>query len=175
MATHYAANFRNGRPDIGAVPVVTPLTGALDKLGKQVNAGQEAKPRPPTNSAANFQIAKEGWLKALAACPGLSGADYAVAIAISVHLNSKRFDAWPSLETLAEMTNRDQSTVWRSVRRLKRLTLLEVREGGGRNVSNRYRPLFGDLDPKTLRRGKKTSANSQRKHCELAERTSEEV
>jgi hypothetical protein len=35
-----------------------------------------------------FQAAKEGWLKVCASYPNLSGADYAVAIALSTYLNS---------------------------------------------------------------------------------------
>ena len=113
----------------------------------------------------------------LAAYPNLSGADYAVAIAIAKHLNTRTFTAWPSLKTLASLTNRDVSTVWKSVERLQELKLLAVSKGGGRNKSNVYRPLLGsiDTDPKTLRRRKKSSAKSQSKHCELEDRTLEEV
>jgi hypothetical protein len=76
-----------------------------------------------------FQIAKEGWLKTCASYPNLSGADLAVVIALSAYLNSKRGDAWPSIETLAEDVNRSRSTVSRSIERLEkagRRTLLVV-------------------------------------------------
>lgn len=136
----------------------------------------------------NFQAAKEKWLKLCASYPNLSGADYAVLIAVSTYLNSKTHDAWPSLERLASDTNRDKSTIWRSLMRLERLGLIGVIHGRGRKNSNRYRPTLGrmEMDPTTLRRkttlrGKmlrtrnEKTANSQRKDCELAGRTLEEV
>lgn len=124
-----------------------------------------------------FQAAKEGWLKVVASYPNLSGADCAIAIAISTYLNSKTGDAWPSLETLATDTNRNRATVWRSIERLELLGLLSVQRARGRTRSNRYKPLLGNMDcnPKTLRRRNKMYANSQQKSCELAVRTSEEV
>jgi hypothetical protein len=124
----------------------------------------------------SFQAAKESWLKAIASYPNLSGSDCAIAMALSTYLNFKTYEAWPSIERLAEDTNRNRATVWRSIERLEKLQLLHVERGRGRHKSNRYRPLMGSLDcnPKTLRRRDNNSANWQRKHCELAERTLEE-
>jgi predicted transcriptional regulator len=124
-----------------------------------------------------FQAAKESWLMVVASHPNLSGADCAVAIAISKHLNSKSRQAWPSLDTLAALTNRDKSTVWRSIEKLEAHQLLHVARARGRTKSNRYRPLMGevDRDPKTLRRRTKKTVNSKHKDCELAVRTLEEV
>jgi hypothetical protein len=51
-----------------------------------------------------FQAAKEGWLKLCASYPNLSGADCAVAIALSTYFNSKTRNAWPSFERLAADT-----------------------------------------------------------------------
>jgi predicted transcriptional regulator len=125
----------------------------------------------------DFQAAKEGWLMTLAAHPNLSGADYAVAIVIAKHLNSTKGTAWPSLKTIAELSNRKPSTVWRSVERLSALGLLKVQKSRGRNKSNIYQPLYGEMarDPKTLRRRTRKTANSKQKDCELAVRTLEEV
>jgi hypothetical protein len=115
-----------------------------------------------------FQAAKEGWLKLVASYPNLSGADLAVVITIFTHLNSMSGDAWPSIETIAFRTNREKSTVWRSIDRLRILGLIEVQKGRGRKQSNRYRPALGtlDYDPKTLRRRNKNIANWKKKDCE---------
>lgn len=158
---------RSGRP-IGEA-----LATALGTLGQRVHEARDVRPTTPVrvSAAGNFQAAKEGWLKVVASCPKLSGADYAVAIVIATHLNSKTGDAWPSLATLAELTHRDASTVWRSVERLSSFGLLQVRKGRGRTESNRYRPLLGNFDPETMRRRKQKTASSHAKHCEFAERT----
>ena len=123
-----------------------------------------------------FQVAKEGWLMAIASYPNLSGSDCAVAITIAKHLNTTLNEAWPSMETIAKLTNRKQCTVWRSIRRLEQLGLLTVLHSRGRHRSNRYRPAYGHMgdDPKTLRRRKKRTASWQRKPCDPAERTLEE-
>lgn len=124
----------------------------------------------------NFQIAKEGWLKAAASYPNLSGSDYAVLITISTHLNFTTNTAWPSIKTIAEMTNRSASTVWRSVERLDKLLLLKVKRAPGRNKSNIYQPGYGEMDmePKTLRRRTRKTANSKEVDCELTGRTYDE-
>jgi hypothetical protein len=129
----------------------------------------------PVNAAGNFQAAKEGWLKTVASYPNMSGADLAIAIALSTYFNSRSREAWPSHERLASDINRNRSTVWRSLVKLERLELLDVVHGRGRRKSNRYRPRFGSVDcePKTLRRRNKSAASSQPKGCELAARTSE--
>jgi hypothetical protein len=140
----------------------------------------------PPHRHGNFQAAKEGWLKLCASYPNLSGADYAVAIALSTYFNSKTRDAWPSFERLAVDTNRNRSTVWRSLRRFENMNLIEVIHGRGRHKVNRYRPKLGcmhvdlkilkrrtTLRGKTLRTCNEKTANSQQKHCELAVRTSD--
>jgi hypothetical protein len=142
---------------------------------------------PAPQHRGGFQAAKESWLKLIASYPNLSGADCAVAIALSTYINFKSGDAWPSLGRLATDTNRSRSTVWRSVRRLESLTLLAVIHARGRKKSNRYRPKLGDMntDPrmlrrptsprgKTLRTRNEKTANSQQKDCGFAARTSEE-
>jgi DNA-binding MarR family transcriptional regulator len=135
-----------------------------------------------------FQAAKEGWLKLVASYPNLSGADYAVVIALSTYLNAKLLNAWPSIETLASDTNRNKSTISRSLRRLEALGLIRVVHSRGRKRSNRYSPSLGSLDIEDLKslkrrttpRGKilrvrnEKTANSQQNDCDLAARTSEE-
>jgi hypothetical protein len=130
----------------------------------------------PSPKSGIFQAAKEQWLMVLVSYPNLSGADYAVALAIAKHLNSKTNWAWPSMQLIAELTNREESTVWRSIQKLERLELLHVMKGRGRNSANKYQPRLGqmDFDLKTLRRRKKNTANWKKKDCELEGRTSEE-
>jgi hypothetical protein len=129
----------------------------------------EAGSKPKVAGNGGFQAAKEGWLTIIASYPNLSGADLAVAVVISKHLNSKTRDAWPSLDLIAELTNREPSTVWRAVGHLKSLGLLEVLPGRGRTKVNRYKPKLGNMgtDPKTLRRRTRKTASSQRKDCEF--------
>jgi helix-turn-helix protein len=100
-----------------------------------------------------FQAAKEGWLKAIARDPRLSGADLAVAIVIATYLNTRTGDAWPSIITLAADTNRNKGTVWRASQRLEKFEYLHITRARGRVKSNRYRPLLGNFDdaPKRLR------------------------
>ncbi|MEI7806613.1 MAG: helix-turn-helix domain-containing protein [Hyphomicrobiales bacterium] len=159
------------------VRVDAALAAALNNLGAGIKASESdyllAKKRP----GGGFQAAKENWLKVVARHPNLSGADCAVAITISTYLNSKTGIAWPSIERLARDTNRDRSTVWRSIERLEKLNLLGVERHPGRNRSNRYRPMLGDMnrDPKTLRRRNTESVSSKQQDCETAVRTLEEV
>jgi DNA-binding transcriptional regulator YhcF (GntR family) len=151
------------------------VTEALGPLGMAVHRDSDLSKVKAFNAnvPGGFQAAKEAWLKALIAHPNLSGADMAAAVAISTFLNRKTGEAWPSLETLADMTNRNRSTVWRAIKHLEELKLLEVRKGRGRHVTNRYRPRLGlnGRDPKTLQRRIQKVAQSQQKDCELAERT----
>ena len=152
---HSLAATRNGG---GFVQVGDPLAKALERLESHISADGALKA-----DAVTFQARKEQWLRAIISYPNLSGADIVVAVAISTFLNSKKGYAWPSIETLADMTNRRRSTVWRSIERLKKYALLKVEKGRGRHVSNRYWPLLGatDCDPKTLRRRTKKATRSQ--------------
>jgi hypothetical protein len=127
---------------IGHHTARTTADGAESVGGENWNA---EKTRLRTSST-GFQVAKEGWLKEIARHRDLSGADYAVAIILSTYLNSRTYEAWPSLNTLAADTNRNRSTVWRSIKRLERLHLLQVTRAPGRSRSNRYKPLLGNLD-----------------------------
>jgi hypothetical protein len=136
------------------------------------------------STSANFLMARDGWLKTVASYPNLSGADMAVAVVLATYLNRQTGTAWPAIETVARDTNRSPSTVWRSLRRLEDLGLVDVVHARGRNKSNRYRPRLGHIDNpdrlrrrgagKTLRVRAENTASPQLKHCELAVRTSEE-
>jgi hypothetical protein len=135
--------------------------------------------------AGSFAAPKEQWLKLVASYPTLSGADLAVAIALSTYFNAKTRDAWPSMQRLACDINRARSTVLRSVQRLEALKLLDVTHARSHRKPNRYRPKLGQIDAKPKKR--KTTprglmmrtrnvndANSQHIVCEFASRTSEE-
>lgn len=150
----------------------------------RADAASVAKSGAPKPSAGGFQIAKEAWLLTCARYPNLSGADMAVAVAISRYVNSSSRIAWPSLARLAEDTTRSRSTISRAIKRLELFCLIEIVHARGRHKSNRYRPKYGemDFDPATLKRkttarGKmlrtrtNEDANSHLKGCELAART----
>jgi hypothetical protein len=137
--------------------------------------------------AGGFAAAKEGWLRLVASYPNLSGADLAVAVMLATYMNAKSRDAWPSMERLALDTNRKRSTVWRALRRLEKLKLLDITHARSRRKPNRYRPLLGHIAAEPKRLARKTTprglmlrtrnvnaANSQHSCCELAARTSEE-
>jgi hypothetical protein len=135
----------------------------------------------------SFAAAKEGWLKLVISYPNLSGADVSVAVALSIYMNARTRDAWPSMERLAADLNRERSTIWRSLKRLEKFALIEVIHSRSRRKSNRYRPALGKINAKPERLGRKTTprglmlrtrnvnaANSQHICCELAARTSEQ-
>jgi hypothetical protein len=155
--------------------------------GRCMTAPREQLTNGQKSEVGGFLAAKEGWLMRVASYPNLSGADLAVAIVISKHLNTKTNDAWPSMETLARDTNRERSTVWRALERLESFKLIQIQHSRSRRKPNRYRPQMGELDvePKTLRRsttprgsmlrtGNINVANSQRISCEPAALTLEE-
>ena len=103
---------------------------------------------------------KETWQMQIAKYPNLNGCDMAVAIVLSVHMNHKTGNAWPSFRTIAELTNRDPTSVGRSVKKLERLHFIKVIHSRSRHKSNRCVMGPGpSVDPKTLRR-KKTRASS---------------
>src|SRR5262249_55622779 len=139
------------------------------------------------NRAGGFAAAKESWLKVVASYPNLSGADVAVAVVLLTYMNERNPDAWPSMERLACDSNRSRSTVWRALKRLEKLKLLDITHAHSRRKPNRYRPLVGKLNIKPKSLARKTTprglmlrtrnvnaANPQRISCELAARTSEE-
>jgi hypothetical protein len=169
-------------PHKGSAPGQTEAQKVGQESNRQYSGEHAASAR---ERAGRFAAAKEGWLKLVASYPTLSGADLAVAIALSTYFNAKTRDAWPSMQRLACDINRNRSTVLRSLQRLEALKLLDVTHARSRRKPNRYRPKLGQIDAKPKRR--KTTprglmmrtrtvndANSQHIVCELASRTSEE-
>jgi hypothetical protein len=104
------------------------------------------------NAPADFQIARDGWLKMACQYPCLSGADMAMLVTLSLHLNRKTGTAWPSIGTISKLTNRAPSTISRSIKRLEKLGLIRVVHGRGPRDSNRYRPGLGLGNATALRR-----------------------
>jgi len=142
---------------------------------------------PPRSQRGGFQAAKEGWLKLCASYPNLSGADLAVLIVLSTYMNSKTRVAWPSLQTLATDTNRNRSTVSRSLNKLEKLELIAIVHGRGSKKSNRYRITLGTLNAepqalwrRTIPRGKmlrtrdRRAANSQQEPLKNLRRSAED-
>ena len=135
---------------------------------------------------AGFAAAKESWLKVVCSYPNLSGADVATAVMLATYMNSRSRDAWPSMLRLAGDTNRSRSTIWRSLKRLEKLKLLDITHARSPRKPNRYRPLLGRINAKpqslirkttlrgsVLRTRNASAANSQQIGCELAARTSD--
>ena len=112
----------------------------------------EAKKR-----AGSFAAFRETWLKLVASYPDLSGADMAVAIMLSTYMNAKTRDAWPSMQRLAQDTNRSRSTVWRGLKHLEKHVLLDITHSRSRRKPNRYRFLLGRMDVRPESLGRKTT------------------
>ena len=70
-------------------------------------------------------------------CRELSGADWRVLTCISVHADASG-RAWPSMETIAEMTGVRRQDVPRVIHRLERFQQLRCERGGGPNRKNLY-------------------------------------
>jgi DNA-binding MarR family transcriptional regulator len=131
------------------------------------------------SASAAFLIARDGWFRVLCSHPNLSGSDFAVAVVLALHVNRKTGTAWPAIKTIAKITNRAPSTVWRSLSRLEKQGLITVVHSRSAHKSNRYRLSLGvtehpaDLRRRTTTRGimrtRNTGpANSQHRSCELA-------
>jgi hypothetical protein len=75
---------------------------------------------------------------------------------LSTYVNSKTLLAWPAAETMAANLKVHQSTIWRSIDLLCRRGYWTKMPGGGRSISNRYRPNLERVasvrgfNPKTL-------------------------
>lgn len=81
---------------------------------------------------------RDGWFSRLASDPTLSAGDLAAGLILALHMNAKTRQAWPSLGKIAQLTGRNTTTVWRSVRRLKAAGLITVIPGRGRHTPNQY-------------------------------------
>ncbi len=160
--------------------------GAADLPATDSGARPDAARASGSKSdVASFLMARDGWLRRLCSHPNLSGSDYAVAVSLGLHFNRKTGAAWPAMDTLAKLTNRNRTSVWRSMVRLEQLGLVVVVHSRGANKSNRYRPAFGNSEnpaefrrrttPRGMLRTRNTGpANSQHGLCETAARTLDE-
>jgi len=88
----------------------------------------------------------------------MKGAPLAVFLAIGLHVNGKG-KAWPSVDTLAELTGYKRRSVQYAIRKLESLKIIQVAEGGidaqGYHHTSRYTIrrfiTFGDSRPEELR------------------------
>src|SRR5262245_14793229 len=75
----------------------------------------------------------------------LKATDYAVGLAIALHLNQSTLRAFPSIATLMRVTGLSKRTVIRCIQRLAKHELLKVHyrvRGGSQWGSNEYSPLL---------------------------------
>ncbi len=82
------------------------------------------------------------WLMQVATDAHLDSSASRLAVVLAFHVNSKRGDAWPSLKALADELHMSERTVIRLVPKLEAAGHLEVVRGGGRELSNVYRPIL---------------------------------
>ena len=105
--------------------------------------------QPMTASVIAFPATKESrrvharfqddWYARLASIPTLPASDLATGLTLMRHMSWKSRQAWPSLDTIAQLTGRNRTTVWRSIKRLKKAGLITaIRVGRGRYAHNRY-------------------------------------
>jgi hypothetical protein len=85
---------------------------------------------------ANFYRAKDMWLIEIMGRRDLTAITKTIAVAISLHLNSNSWQAWPSRKRLAEMCSVSVRTVERAVKELERTGFLRVSRKS--NCANRY-------------------------------------
>jgi hypothetical protein len=91
-------------------------------------------------AAASFAKRKEDWLRGVAADPRIrKWAPLAVAFVLTSYLNNETEDAWPSVDRLARDLNTDERNIRRALEALAQSGWLNVRRGGGRKKTNRYR------------------------------------
>jgi Helix-turn-helix domain len=77
--------------------------------------------------------------------PGMTRGDAAVAMYLWDRFDEKKGGAWPSHETLAEVTSQSPRNAHRATERLVTKGYFEVRSGGGRGRSNLYIPILKTL------------------------------
>ena len=95
---------------------------------------------------ARFQ---DDWYARLASISTLPASDLATGLTLMRHMSRKSRQAWPSLDTIAQLTGRNRTTVWRSIKRLKKAGLITaIRVGRGRYAHNRYSFTLPHDDPK---------------------------
>ncbi|GAB0148078.1 hypothetical protein McPS_08180 [Marichromatium sp. PS1] len=81
------------------------------------------------------------WQRRVLSEPRLSHTASRIATSLSLHINSHSGVAWPSLRTLARVSNTSYSSVKRAIRRMVELQLLQVERGDARRA-NRYRAIL---------------------------------
>ncbi|NKN32892.1 conserved phage C-terminal domain-containing protein [Marichromatium bheemlicum] len=81
------------------------------------------------------------WQRRVLSEPRLSHTASRIATSLSLFINSRSGVAWPSLRTLARVSNTSYSSVKRAIRRMVELQLLQVERGNARRV-NRYRAIL---------------------------------
>ena len=96
-----------------------------------MTASSSVVPFPAVKSRKAHARFRDGWLSRLASDPTLSAGDLAVGLILALHMNAKTRQAWPSIDTIAQLTGRNRHTVWRSIERLKRAGLITVSRAVG--------------------------------------------
>jgi hypothetical protein len=137
------------------------------------------KPTPTTLSV----VDKLKWLQALAADAALTPLALRLACVLTEYFNSLSGDAWPSIETLASELGASERGIQKAVAVLVARGHLRVTVGGGRKLSNHYRPIlktpnagswFRDQNPERQRQ-KTPNGRSPEPFKEHTERVSNET
>lgn len=80
------------------------------------------------------------WLRQVRDDDRLTYADFVIAFTIADHINRETGDAWPALQTIADLCKTTKNTVIASTRRMAKCGHLEIEPGrAGRGHSTRYR------------------------------------
>jgi hypothetical protein len=95
-----------------------------------------------TNTKPNYLRSLIEWLQQVAADPKLPPMATRVANILSRYVNTRSFEAWPSVQTLAQKLGATDRGVQKAVAALVAGGHLQVTVGGGRTNSNRYVPLL---------------------------------
>jgi hypothetical protein len=110
-----------------------PGSSQIEPAGRLVNENEGQR------QAQSGSLGKWLWIEQVACDASLPPTAVRVAIVIGSHLNDKTGDAWPSIDTIAEVLEVVPNCVRKSIKALAGNGHLEIEPGGGRNVQNRYR------------------------------------
>jgi Helix-turn-helix domain len=97
------------------------------------------------SAAMKYEIFRARWIRQFNRDRNLSDGAIRAALAITLYINRKSFDAFPGLESLMEDTGMSRSTVIRAVKQLEAAGHLKVRRtrtSGGKNGVNHYAPIL---------------------------------
>lgn len=89
--------------------------------------------------ADDFTEIQFNWLSQVARDATLPPAAARLAIILSRYVNRETGDAWPSIPTLAEALGTVENSVRKALKAMVAGGHLEIKAGGGRNTTNRYR------------------------------------